>query len=139
MPRPFTAPIPAATRSASDDCAEARSVGVESHQRQNDGADRDDGAHREIDPAADHRDRLADSDESDHRGKLNDVAQVSVGAEARNQERGGDPKDRDNRISDERATVCARKVLQAQDHVHATLRKEARIKGSATVATMINP
>src|SRR4029077_4659626 len=94
---------------------------------------------REIDPAADHGDGLADTNEADHRGKLDDIAQVGVGAEACDQQRGADPKDRDNRIGDERAIVRGRKALQAQNRVQETLRKETRIKGSATVATMINP
>ena len=94
---------------------------------------------RKIDPAADHGDGLADADEADHRGELDDIAQVGVGAEARDQQRGRDPQDRDNRVGDERAAVCGRKAPQAQDRVQVALRKEARIKGSATVATMINP
>ena len=73
------------------DGSEPGGVSVESHQRQNDGGDGDDRADREIDPAADHRDGLADSDQADHRGELDDVAQMGVGAEAPDQQRGGDP------------------------------------------------
>src|SRR3984957_2294465 len=121
------------------DCSEPGGVGVESHQRQDDGGDRDDRADREIDPAADHGNGLADTNEADHRRKLDDIAQVGVGAEARDQERGRDPQDRDNPVGDERAAVRGRKALQAQDRVQDALRKDARIKGSATVATMISP
>ena len=139
MPRPFTAPIPRGDEKRERNGSKPREVGVESHQRQNDGGDGDDRAHRKIDPAADHGDGLADANEADHRGELDDIAQVGVGAEARDQERGRDPQDRDNRVGDERAAIRGRKALQAQDRVQDALRKEARIKGSATVATMINP
>ena len=139
MPRPFTAPIADGDEKRERNSSKARGVSIESHQRQNDGSDRDDCADRKIDPAADHGDGLADANEADHRGKLNDIAQVGVSAEACDHQRGRDPQDRDNSVGDKRAAVCGRKALQAQDRVQDALRKEARIKGSATVATMINP
>ena len=85
------------------DGAEARGVGVERHQRQDDGGDCDDRADRKVDTAADHSNGLADADEADHRGEFDDIAQMRVGAETSDEKRGCDPEDRDNRIGDQRA------------------------------------
>ena len=121
------------------DRSETGRVDVEGKDRENNGGDRDHRAHREIDAAADHRDGLTDADQADHRGQLDDVAEMGVGAEAREQKRAADPENCDNCVGSEGPAVFNGEASQEQNGLHRCLRREARIRGSATVATMINP
>ena len=64
---------------------------------------------REIDAAGDHDEGLAGGDEADHRGKLDQVAEVAEGAEAVADEAGDDPDRRDHGKGQERPAAQDRR------------------------------